>query len=163
MVEEWKENLDNNFIIGAVPIDLSKPFDCRLNDLLIAELFYSYLKERKQCVQINNEQHEFDKIISSMPQGSIFGPILFNIFFNDVFFFIPKASVHNLLDDNTLASFASTLKELLPILESECKAAINWLQNNKMIVNPDKFQVIFVGKSNRLHQLSFSELILTIN
>ena len=108
---------------------------------------YSYLKDRKQCVQINNEQSEFDTIISGVPQGSIFGPILYNIFFNDFFFFIPKASVHNFADDNTLASFASTLKDLLPILESEFEAAINWLHNNKMIVNPDKFQVKFFLKN----------------
>ena len=50
------------------------------------------------------------------------------------------------MDDNTLTSFASTLKELLPILESECEAAINWLHKNKMIVNPDKFQVILLVK-----------------
>ena len=60
-------------------------------------------------------------------------------FFNDFFFFIPKASVHNFADDNTLASFASTLKELLPILELEYEAAITWLHNNKNIINPDKF------------------------
>ena len=50
------------------------------------------------------------------------------------------------MDDNTLASFASTLDELLPILESECETAINWLHNNKMIRNPDKFQSIFLDK-----------------
>ena len=85
----------------------------------------SYLNDCKQCVQINNEQSEFDTIISGVPQGLIFGPILFNIFFNDFFFFIPKPSVHNFADDNTLASFASTLKEFLPMLESECETAIN--------------------------------------
>ena len=57
-------------------------------------------------------------------------------------FFIPKATVHNFADDNTLACFASTLKELLLILESEDEAVINGFRNNKMIVNPDKFQVI---------------------
>ena len=107
---------------------------------------YSYLKDRKQCVQINNKQSEFDTIISGVPQGSIFGPILFNIFFNDFFFFIPKASVHNFADDNTLCSFAKTLRGLVTILQSECETAINWLHNNKMIVNPDKFQVIFLDK-----------------
>ena len=60
------------------------------------------------------------------------------IFFcKDFFFFIPKTSVHN---------FAKTLKELLPILKSECEAAINWLHDNKMIINPDKFQVILLDK-----------------
>ena len=158
MIEEWRENLDKNFFVGAVLTDLSKAFDCIPHDLLIAKLsayglssdslcyIYSYLKDRKQCVQINNKQSEFDTIISGVPQGSIFGPILFNIFFNDFFFFIPKASVHNFADDNTLCSFAKTLRGLVTILQSECETAINWLHNNKMIVNPDKFQVIFLDK-----------------
>ena len=98
---------------------------------------YSYLKDHKQCVQISNKQSEFDTIISAVPQGSIFGPILYNISFNDFFFFIPKASAHNFALDHTLASFASALKELMPI---------NWLHNNKMIVNPHKFQVVPLDK-----------------
>ena len=158
MVEEWKQNLDNNFIVGAVLTDLSKASDCIPHDLFIAKLsayglkrdllcyFYSYLKGRKQCDQINNEQSEFDRIISGVPQGSIFGPILYNIIFKDFFFFIPKASVHNFVDDNTLACFESTPKKLLLILESECETAINWLHNNKIIVNSDKFQVILLEK-----------------
>ena len=46
-------------------------------------------------------------------------------FFKDLLFFIPKASVLNFADDNSLTSFASTLKVLLPILESEYEASIN--------------------------------------
>ena len=157
-MEEWKWNLDNNFIVGAVLTDLSKALDCITHDLLIAKLsayglnnnsfcyIYSYLKDRKQCVHINNQQSEFNTIISGVPQGSILGPIFNNIFFNDFSFFIPKASVHNFEDDNTLPSFANTLKELLPILESEYETAINWIHNNKMMVNPDKFQVILLDK-----------------
>ena len=157
MVEELKKNLDNNFIVGAVLTDLSKTFDCIPHDLLIAKLStYGlnsdslchncfYLKDRKQYVQINNEQSKLNTIISGVPQSSIFEPILFNNFFNDLFF-IKKASVCNFGDDNTLASFASILEELLPLLESECEAAIDWLHNNKMIVNPDKFQVILFNK-----------------
>ena len=53
---------------------------------------------------------------------------------------------HNYADDNTLASFASTLEELLPISEPEYEAAINWFHNNKMIVNPDRLQVILLDK-----------------
>ena len=79
MVEEWKENLDNNFIVGAVLTDLSKTFDCIPHDLLIAKLSaYGlnsdslchncfYLKYRKQSVQINNEQSKLNTIISGVP------------------------------------------------------------------------------------------------
>ena len=95
---------------------------------------------------INNEQSKFDKVISDVPEGSNFGTILCNIFFNEFFFFIPKASVYNFADENTLAIFASTIKELLQILEPECEITINLLHNNKMIVNPDKFQVILLDK-----------------
>ena len=49
-------------------------------------------------------------------------------FFNEIFFLIPKASVYNFTNDNTLAKFESTLEELFLFLESECEAAINWLQ-----------------------------------
>ena len=50
------------------------------------------------------------------------------------------------MDDNTLCSFAKTLRGLINILQSECEAAINWLHNNKMIENPDKFQIILLDK-----------------
>ena len=91
MIEEWRENLDN-FFVGVVLTKFSKAFDCIPHDLLIAKLsahglssdslcyIYSYLKDRKQCVQINDKQSEFDTIISGLPQGSIFGPVLLNIF-----------------------------------------------------------------------------------
>ena len=124
MIEERNENLDNNFFVGAVLTDLIKAFNCIPLNLLIAKLsahglssgslsyIYSYLKDLKHYVQINDQKSEYDTIISGVPQGSIFGPILFNIFFNDFFFFIPKANFHNFVDDNTLCSSAKTLRGL---------------------------------------------------
>ena len=65
MVEEWKKNLDNTFIVGAFLTNLSKAFDSIPHNLLITKLsvyglncdllcyIYSYLKGHKQCVQIN--------------------------------------------------------------------------------------------------------------
>ena len=125
MIKEGRKNQDN-FFVGAVLTDLFKAFDCIPQDLLFAKLsanglssnslcqIYSYLKDRKQCVQINNKQSEFDTITSGVPQDSIFGPILLDVFCNDFFFFIPKASIHNFADDNTTqCSFAKTLRRLV--------------------------------------------------
>ena len=116
---------------------LSKAFDCVPHDLLIAKLaaysvdenllmyIYSYLSNRNQCVSINNVHSRFQNIISGVPQGSIVGPTLFNCFFNDFFYFVDKASVHNFADDNSLSAFESNIKNLKLILESESKKAIS--------------------------------------
>ena len=85
--EEWRLYLDN-CLVGAVMTNLSKAFDCIPHDLLIAKLeaygfdnytiryVYSYLKNRKQCVKINNTYSDLLDIISGVPQGSIVGSIL---------------------------------------------------------------------------------------
>ena len=154
LIEEWKTNLDNNFVVGAVLMDLSKAFDCTPHDLLIAKLaaygfeektlshIYSYLENRKQCVKLNNIKINFQTIKSGVPQGSIVGSILFNIFFNDFLFFLCSVFVHNFADDNILSSFARTVNNLVSLLESESGCGINWFRDNSMIVNPNKFQVI---------------------
>ena len=148
-------------------MDLSKTFDCLPHNLLIAKLaaysadenllmyIYSYLSNRKQCVRINNVHSRFQNVISAVPQGSIVGPTLFNCFFNDLFYFIDKASVYDFADDNSLSAFESNIKNLKIILESESKKAISWLQSNKMIVNPGKFQGIIIDKKKQNHTAEY--------
>ena len=92
LLEEWREGLDDNFVVGGVFVDLSKAFNCIPHDLLIAKLtangfddylvfyLYSYLDNRKQCARVNNEKRSLQHIISGVPQSSIVGPTLFNLF-----------------------------------------------------------------------------------
>ena len=142
LLEEWRQHLDNNKAVGDVFMDLSIAFDCVPHDLLIAKLAacsvdenllmctYSYLSNRQQCVRINNVHSRFQNVNFGVPQGSTVGPTLFNCFFNDFFYFINKACVHNFADDNSLSAFESNIKKLKLILESESKAAISWFHDN---------------------------------
>ena len=161
LLEEWKQDLHNNKVVGGVFVDLSKAFGCVPQNLLITKLaaysvdenlfmyIFSYLSNRKQCVRIYNVHNRFQNVISGVLQGSIVGPTLFNCFFNDFFSFIDKASVHNFGDDNSLNAFESNIKKLKLILESESKAAISWFQSNKMIINPGKFEGIIIDKKKQ--------------
>ena len=131
LIEEWKKSLDDKNIIGAVLMDLSKAFDCIPHDLLVAKLhayglsmdaitfIYSYMKRRKQGqgVKINDTESLFKILLSGVPQGSILGPILFNIFINDLLFFINEAKLANFADDNTTYLAEQDLNESLKLLE----------------------------------------------
>ena len=158
LLEDWKTKLDNNYIVGALLMDLSKAFDCIPHDLLIAKLnaygadenalvlIYSYLKRRKQSVRINNTYSSFQTILSGVPQGSVLGPILFNVYLNDLFLFIKQATLYNYADDNTLACFSKTLPDLVRTLEAEAGVALDWLKENYMIANPSKFHALLIKK-----------------
>ena len=133
-------------------MDLSKAFDCIPHDLIIAKLIayglnenlvkyvYSYLQNRTQCVRINNVCSEFKQVLSGVPHGSIVGPLLFNVFINDFFFFINNSLVHNFAYDNTLTVFGKSSDNVLDQLQTESNIAVDWFNFNKMFANPDSKQ-----------------------
>ena len=108
----------------------------------------SYLKDRKQAVKIKGIRSLFQLIRSGVPQGSILGPMLFNIFINDLFFLLDR-DLHNFADDNNISAVSETIPELVDSLTSKSNLAIDWFNSNSMIVNPDKFKAIVLTKSGQ--------------
>ena len=87
--------------------------------LRYTSIYYSYLSNRKQRVRIESIFSEWIGIVLGVPQGSILGPILFNIFINDMFFFLLETEVCNFADDNTLYIGDSCLDKVVIKLEND--------------------------------------------
>ena len=102
-----EKNLDKEGICGALFVDLPKAFDCLQYDLLLAKLFAyesdykslkvisSFLSNMKHRIKGNSSFSQWEHLFIGAPQGSVFGPLLFNIYMCDPFLFMTKSNVAN--------------------------------------------------------------------
>ena len=158
MLRTWQNCIANSGKVGALLIDLSKAFDCLPHDLLLAKLeaygisengcklLYNYLSNRKQRVRIGSHFSSWLKISLGVPQGSILGPLLFNIFINDLLFTVNNIS--NFADDNTLYACGPSLSVVIDKLKHDLHLITNWFKCNSMVANSSKFELIFPGTIN---------------
>ena len=159
LTEEWKYALDNNMYSGALLMDLSKAFDCLPHCLIICKLkaygfsdnacllLTSYLNDRKQRVKLGNCRSNWSLLCKGVPQGSILGPLIFNIFVHDMYYDIKKSILFNYADDNTLFFTSQSLTELVDTLTGEAEVALRWFKLNGMQANAEKFQFIVSHRS----------------
>ena len=122
-----------------------------------------YLSFRKHITNVGSSYSKWSEICRGIPRGSILGPLLFNIFINDIFFFVEKSKICNFADDNTV-NFAddnivcSCGKDLPKINENlicTMKNTLKWFRLNSLKANPGKFQfMILSNKTYYEHMLN---------
>ena len=93
-----------------------------------------------------NTYSKFQLILSGVSQGSVLGPILFNFFINALILLAKEASVYNYADDNTIVPSSKKMSDLIDVLEGEANTSLEWLKNNDMIANPEKFHALLIRK-----------------
>ena len=108
---------------------------------------YSYLKRRKQNVKILDIFSSIQTLLSEVPQGSVLGPMLINIFLNDLLAVLIKSQLYNFADDNTISAEANSTEDQ-KIKKKESESTVKWFRENNIIVNPGKFQAIVLQKGN---------------
>ena len=79
---------------------------------------------------------EWIDILIGILQGSTLGPLLFNIFINDLIMFTEKSDICNFADDNTLYKSSPSLSVVLNCLEHDITIVLNWFKINPLKATP---------------------------
>lgn len=147
--------LDDGNCVGAVFFDLSRAFDCVDLDFMESKLYaqgirgsmlkwlVSYLDKRKLCVRLQNVTSPYHELNRGVPQGSVLGPLLFNLYTNDLLSFFTrelnfKFQLVNYADDTTVAVSSQTPEELRRNVDATVAAFNRWCRLNNLILNLTK-------------------------
>ena len=127
MLETWRRSVDKGRNFGALLTDLSNAFDCLDHELLTAKLnaygfslpalslINDYLSNRKQRTKIENTYSTWLNIIFRVPQGSILGPMLFNVLLANLFFTVNDIEIASCGGDNTPYMIADNVDDFFYI------------------------------------------------
>ena len=154
MLEKRKSAIDKGKYLEALLMDLFKTLDCLSHDLLIAKLhvdvfdlpelrlIQSYLSNRKQRTKINVTHSSLEEILFGVPQGSVLGPLLFNIFLCDLFWIMCRTDSESYAVDNTSYVSGDSIDDVIKSFKDDSMNLFKWFLDNHMKVNSDKYYLI---------------------
>ena len=159
--------MDKGEITGAIYIDLSKAFDTISHGMLLQKLLRygivgtprewltNYLFNRTQCVAYGDTLSEPQPIFCGVPQGSILGPLLFVLHFNDSADVLTHCEIVKYADDTVLFVSSKSIEIIESHLNADFKSFATWLQENELVINVKKGKTEFMvfGTVRRLKTL----------
>ena len=163
LLDNFCKSVDEGNLVGAVFIDLSKAFDTISHSKLLQKLslygikgrelewFKDYLFNRQGSVYFNNGISQREVFSTGVPQGSILGPLLFLIHFNDLNDVIHNANVLNNADDTVLYLAEKHRQLIQDKLNKDRSCIANWLEENELIINlkKGKMESLLFGTAKR--------------
>lgn len=148
------DTLDNNKIALALFLDLSKAFDTIDHALLLEKLerigfrgpfydfFHDYLTDRFQLVKIENCVSAKTRVQCGVPQGSTLGPLLFNIYINELNLLPLQSRIFLYADDTVLLLPYDIYENAIPIFQKDVDMLLQWFSDNIISVNNNKTKLV---------------------
>ena len=163
-LEVWTEIIDRGSSLDSIYLDFSKAFDSVPHQRLAKKLegfgikgqilqwLINFLSNRRQKVCINEEQSDWEQVLSGVPQGSVIGPVLFIIFINDM----PDVvcSLIQLFADDAKVFAEIQDENHHDSLQKDLVALQEWAEIWQLAFNAKKCKVMHLGKNNP--KLSYS-------
>ena len=135
---------ENKTLTLGIFIDFSKAFDRLNHDTLMSKLHYygirgnaaalirRYLRNRFQCVHINGHSYDLKQLRAGVPQGSVLGPILFNIYINDIINISHSAQIITYADDTSIFFQGTDINIISSKVNSFLKVLSSWAMANSL-------------------------------
>ena len=174
LTEQWRKELDQHNIIGIVSMDLSKAFDTLPHELLVAklksygadgkttDLVHDYLANRRQRVRLGDQFSNWEEISVGVPQGSVLGPLFFNIFMNNLVYAVKQSRLSAYADDTQIFFAASTPEKVEEVINADLAHVDQWYKQNGMRRNTSKYQAIVMGKTQVRPQFHCEDIAIPI-
>ena len=124
---------------------------------LVWDYLMDYLNSCKQQTKIGSSYSKWSEIRHGIPQGFILGPLLFNIFINDLLFVIERYEIYNFADDNIFYSCGANLKTVLENLKHDVSKLLYWFKINSLKSNPEKFNSWYSVKDRSINAVTINE------
>ena len=170
LLDEIRKSVDQGKLVGATFIDLSKAFDTISHSNLLQKLpqygikdgelswFTDYLFHRSAAVRYGKSSSKPSDIQTGVPQGSILGPLLFIIFFNDITDVIEGARVVKYADDTVIYVADKDMNVIKTKLSNDMDSIADWFDENGLIINlkKGKTESLLFGTSQRIAKQSES-------
>lgn len=168
LVSGLNVEVDKGKMVAGIFLDLSKAFDLMDHDILNKKLelyglsgkaldvFRNYLTSRSQRVRINGVLSEPLHVVRGVPQGSVLGPLLFVVYINDLFYLRLNGRIRCYADDTSYFNSDTDLETLVANANRDIAMIFQYMEDNLLIVNELKTQLIIFRSHMRYVELDFT-------